>query len=126
LFSYFQSFLHTFFDIISLFLVALATALARVAYLEAKLKTTTEALKYANTTKVFADKAAKAAETNAKKAKKALAKATQKQAKREKAVVERLDVIRMSVGSKCFILSFFLLKLHLSICFSWLTCTSVM
>jgi hypothetical protein len=90
----------TFVDIISLFAVALATALAHVASLEAKLKTTTEALKNANAAKVFADKAAKAAETKAKKAEKALAEATQKQSKHEEAVVERLDAICTSMGSK--------------------------
>jgi hypothetical protein len=78
--------------------------------LEAKLKTTTEALKDANTAKVYADKAAKAAETKAKKAEKALAEATQKQAKYEQAVVERLDEICTSVGSKCFVLSLCLAK----------------
>jgi hypothetical protein len=105
LFSYFHFFLLTFVDTISLFAVALATALARVASLETKLKTTTEALKDASTAKVSADKAAKAVETKAKKAKKALAEATQKQAKREEAVVERLDAICMSVGSKCLYLA---------------------
>jgi ABC-type transport system involved in cytochrome bd biosynthesis fused ATPase/permease subunit len=110
LFSYFHSFWLTFVDIIFLFVVALATALARVAALEAELKTTTEALKDANTAKVSADKAAKAAETKAKKAEKALAEATQKQAKREQAVVERLDEICTSVGSKCFVLSLCLAK----------------
>jgi hypothetical protein len=108
--SYFHSFLLTFVDIISLFAVALATALARVAALEAELKITIEALKDAKTTKVSTDKAAKAAETKAKKAEKALAEATQKQAKREQAVVERLDEICTSVGSKCFILSLCLPK----------------
>jgi Flp pilus assembly protein TadB len=105
LFSYFHSFLLAFVDIISLFAVALAMALARVATLEAELKTTTEALKDANSAKVSADKAAKAAKTKAKKAEKGLAEATQKQAKREQAVVERLDEIFTSVGSKCFVLS---------------------
>jgi hypothetical protein len=62
-------------DIISLFIVALATAFARIAALEAELKTSTKALKDANTTKVSAEKAAKAAKTRAKKAKKALAEA---------------------------------------------------
>jgi hypothetical protein len=88
-------------DIISLFTVALATALDRVAALEAKLKTAIEVLKDANTAKV----SAKVAETKAKKAKKALAEANQKQTKREQAMVERLDEISTSVGSKCFILS---------------------
>jgi hypothetical protein len=55
-------------DIISLFLVALATAHARVAALEAELKASTEALKDANATKVSAEKATKAAEARAKKA----------------------------------------------------------
>jgi hypothetical protein len=110
LFSYFHSFLLTFVDIISLFAVALATALSRVAALEAELKTTTEAPKDANTAKVSADKAAKAAETKDKKAEKSLADATQKQAKREQAVVERLDEICMSVGGKCFFLSLSLAK----------------
>jgi hypothetical protein len=70
-------------DIISLFTVALATTLTRVAALEAELKTSTEALKAVNTTKVSAEKATKAAEARAKKAEKALAKANQKQSKRE-------------------------------------------
>jgi hypothetical protein len=98
LFSYIQSLLLTFVDILSLFVVALATALARVAALET------------NTAKVSADKAAKAAETRAKKAKKALAEASQKQAKHEQDVVERLDEICTSVGSKCFVLSLCLAK----------------
>jgi predicted Holliday junction resolvase-like endonuclease len=90
-------------DIISLFTVALATALAHVAALEAELKTATKALKDANTAKVSSEKAAKAAETKAKKAKKALTEATQKQTIREQAVVRRLDEICTSVGSKYFI-----------------------
>jgi predicted Holliday junction resolvase-like endonuclease len=105
LFSYFQSFLLTFVDIVSLFAVALAMALARVAALETKLKTTTEALKDTNTAKVSAEKVAKAAETKAKKDEKALAEANQKQSKREQAVVKRFDEICTSVGSKCFVLS---------------------
>jgi uncharacterized membrane protein len=52
----------------------------------------------------------KAAETKAKKAKKALAEVTQKQAKHEQAVVERLDEICTFIGSKCFILSLCLAK----------------
>jgi hypothetical protein len=52
----------------------------------------------------------KAAETKAKKVEKALAEATQKQARREQAVVERLDEICMSVGSMCFVLSLCLAK----------------
>jgi hypothetical protein len=105
LFSYFHSCLFIVVDITSLFAVAVARALARVAMLEIELKTATEALKDANTAKVSAKKAAKAAGTKAKKAEKALAEANQKQAKREQAVVDRLDKISTSVGSKCFILS---------------------
>jgi hypothetical protein len=107
----FHSFLLTFVDILSLFAVALSTALARVAALETEQKTTTEALKDANTAKVSSDKAAKAAETKAKKDEKALAEATQKQAKCEQAVVERLDTICTSIDIKCFILSLCLPKL---------------
>jgi Flp pilus assembly protein TadB len=110
LFSYFNPLLLTFVDIISLFVVALATALARVASLETELKTTTEAFKDANTAKVSADKAAKAVETRDKKAEKALAEATQKQVKREQAMVERLDEICTSVDSKCFVVSLCLAK----------------
>jgi energy-converting hydrogenase Eha subunit H len=69
-------------DIIYLFTVALATTLARVASLEAELKTSTEALKDANAAKVSAEKAAKATEARAKKAEKALAEASQKRTKR--------------------------------------------
>jgi Flp pilus assembly protein TadB len=100
-------------DIISLFAAALTTTLARVAALEAKLKTTTEALKDANTPKVSAEKAAKAVETKAKKAEKALAEANQKQDKCEQAMVERLDKICTSVGSKCFVLSLCLAKVYI-------------
>jgi hypothetical protein len=92
-------------DIISLVTVALAAALARVAALEAELKTFSEALKDANTAKVSAKKAAKETEARAKKAKKALAEANQKQSKWEQVVVGRLDKISTSVGSKCFTLS---------------------
>jgi hypothetical protein len=80
--------------------------LAREAALEDELKTNAEALKDANAAKVSADNAAKAAETKAKRAEKALAEAAQKQTKREQAVVERLDAICTSVGSKYFALSF--------------------
>jgi hypothetical protein len=56
-------------------------ALARNAALEAELKTTTEALKDPNATKVSAEKAAKPVETRARKAEKALSEADQKQSK---------------------------------------------
>jgi hypothetical protein len=93
-----------------LFAVALNKALPRVASLEAELKTTSQALKDANIAKASAEKGAKTAEARAKKAEKALAEIAQKQSNREGAVVERLDVICTSIGSKCFILSFCLSK----------------
>jgi hypothetical protein len=55
--------------------------------------------------KVSAERAAKSAETRAKKAEKALADANQKQIKQEQSVVKRLNEISTSVGSKCFLLS---------------------
>jgi hypothetical protein len=61
--------------IIFLVTAALAMALACIAALEAELKTSMEAPRNANTAKVSAEKVAKAAETRAKKAKKALAEA---------------------------------------------------
>jgi hypothetical protein len=114
-FSLYPSFLLVFFhlfvllllmaaDIISFATVALTTALACIVALEVELKTSTEALKDANATKVSDDKVAESAETRAKKAKKSLADGNQKQTKREQAVVERLDEISTSVGSKCSIL----------------------
>jgi Skp family chaperone for outer membrane proteins len=90
--------------VITLSAVALANALARVAYLEAKLKTTSKALKEADAAKASADKAAKAAEARAIKAEKTLAEVSQKQAKREGGVVKRLNEIIASVGSKFFFL----------------------
>jgi Skp family chaperone for outer membrane proteins len=81
-------------------------AQAHIAALVAELKASTEALKDTNAAKVSTEKAAKAAETRAKKAEKALAEANQNQTKWEQVVVERLNEISMSVGSKYFILSF--------------------
>jgi hypothetical protein len=66
-------------DIFSFVTVTLAMAHARITALEAKLKASTEALKDANGAKVSADRATKSAETRAKKAKKVLADANQKQ-----------------------------------------------
>jgi Skp family chaperone for outer membrane proteins len=91
-------------DIFSFVKVALTMALARIATLEAELKTSTKALKDANGAKVSAERAPKSANTRAKKAEKALADANQRQIKREQSVVKRLDEISTSVGSKCFIL----------------------
>jgi uncharacterized protein YlxW (UPF0749 family) len=99
-FSYFHSCLFIVVDVTSLFEVAMAKALARVATLEIELKTATEAIKDANTAKVSSKKAAKPAETKAKKAEKALAEANQKQTKWEQAVVDRLDKISMSICGK--------------------------
>jgi hypothetical protein len=87
-------------DIFSFVTVALATANARISTLEAA-----EALENANAAKVSTERAAKSAETRAKKAKKALADANHKQIKQEQSVVKRLDEISTSVGSKCFLLS---------------------
>jgi electron transfer flavoprotein alpha/beta subunit len=75
-------------DIFFFVTVTLAMAHARITSLEAELKASTEALKDANVAKVFVERAAKSAETRAKKAKKALADANQKQIKREQSVVK--------------------------------------
>jgi hypothetical protein len=91
-----------------LFTVSLANALACVTLLEAKLKTTSKALKEADekrakevsTVKVSTDKAVREAEARAVKAKKALTEVSQRQAKREEDVVKRLDDILTTVGSK--------------------------
>jgi biopolymer transport protein ExbB/TolQ len=74
--------------VISLSAVALANALTRVASLEAKLKTTSKALKDDDAAKASAGKAAKAAEARAIKAEKVLAEVSQKQAKCEGGVVK--------------------------------------
>jgi Flp pilus assembly protein TadB len=103
LFSFVDFFLLALYCITFLFVVALNKAFARVASLEAELKTTSQALNNANIAKTSAKKATKTAEAKAKKAEKALAEISQKQSNREGAVVERLDVICTSVGSKCFV-----------------------
>jgi uncharacterized protein YlxW (UPF0749 family) len=113
LFSFVDFFLLALYCITFLFAVALNKALARIDSLEAELKTTSQALKDANMAKALAEKAAKAAKTveaKAKKAEKALAEVAQKQSNREGAVVERLDAICMSVGSKFIVLSLCLAK----------------
>jgi hypothetical protein len=69
LFSFVDFFLLALYYITFLFAVALNKALARVAYLEAELKTTTQALKDATIAKASAEKATKTAEAKAKKAK---------------------------------------------------------
>jgi hypothetical protein len=75
-----------------------------VASLEAKLKITSKALKDANATRTSTKKAAKAAEARACKADKALAEVAQKQTNREGAIVQWLDAIVASIGSKFFVL----------------------
>jgi hypothetical protein len=95
------------FCVVILSTVSLANALACVTSLEAKLKTTSKALKEADekrakevsAAKVSADKAVKAAEARAIKAEKALSEVSQSQAKREEDVVKRLDDI-LAFGSK--------------------------
>jgi hypothetical protein len=84
-----------------------------VASLEAKLKTTSKALKEADAAKASADKVAKAAEARAIKAEKPLVEVSQRHAKREEDVVKQLDGILMFVGSKfspccCLLLALFL------------------
>jgi Skp family chaperone for outer membrane proteins len=110
LFSFVDFFLLALYCVTFLFAVALNKALARVASLEAELKTTSQAPKDANIAKASAEKAAKTAEAKAKKAQKALAEVAKKQSNHEGAVVERLDAISTSVGSKFFILSLCLAK----------------
>jgi predicted Holliday junction resolvase-like endonuclease len=112
-FLLFAAFYNSSFFVISVSIVSLANAHVRVASLEAKLKTTTQALKEADAAKVSANKAAKAAEARAIKAENALAEVAQKQAKREEDVVKQLDGILTSVGSKfspyCCLLPFLVL-----------------
>jgi Flp pilus assembly protein TadB len=112
LFSFVDFFLLALYCITFLFAVALNKALARVASSEAELKTTSQALKEANIAKNSVEKVAKTTETKAKKAEKALAEIAQKQSNREGAVVERLDAICTSVGSKCFVFSLCLAKVR--------------
>jgi hypothetical protein len=107
LFSFIAAFDSSFYVVIS-FIISLANALARVASLEAKLKTTSKALKEADEKRakelsaanVSADKVVKAAEARAIKAEKTLAEVSRRQAKCEEDVVKRLDDILTSVGSR--------------------------
>jgi Fe2+ transport system protein B len=84
-----------------------------MASVEAKLKSTSKALKDANAAKTSAEKAIKAAEARASKAEKALSKVAKKQAIHKGAVVERLDAIVASIGSKFFGLPLYLATLAL-------------
>jgi hypothetical protein len=103
LFSSVDFFLLALYYITFLFAVALNKALACVASLEAELKTASQALEDANIAKASAEKAAKIAEANSKKAEKALDEIAQRQSNREGAVIERIDAICTSVGSKFFV-----------------------
>jgi chromosome segregation ATPase len=93
----------------------LTAANARISTLKAKLNASREAWEVANAAKVDVEKAAKSAETKAKKAEKALADADQKRVQREQAIAERLDKISVLIGSKCHVVLFCLLA-HTSIC----------
>jgi hypothetical protein len=73
-----------------------------VASLEAELKSTSKALKDANAAKTSAKKTAKAPEVRASKTEKVLSEDAKKQATREGAVVEQLEAIIASFGSKFF------------------------
>jgi asparagine N-glycosylation enzyme membrane subunit Stt3 len=87
-FLLFAAFYNSRFFVVTVSVVSLANALVCVTSLEAKLKTTSQALKEADAAKVSSDKAAKAAEARAIKAENALAKVAQKQGKREEDVVK--------------------------------------
>jgi ABC-type bacteriocin/lantibiotic exporter with double-glycine peptidase domain len=87
-FLLFAAFYNSRFFVVIVSVVSLANALVRVASLEAKLKTTSQALKEADATKVSTEKAAKAAEARAIKAENALTEVAQKQAKREEDIVK--------------------------------------
>jgi Flp pilus assembly protein TadB len=89
--------------------VSLANALTHANALEAKLKATTKALEEADNkhakevaaTKLASYQADKEAEARDNKAKRALAEVSQRQTKREEAVVKRIDHLMTSFGSKC-------------------------
>jgi hypothetical protein len=83
---------------------ALTTANARVASLEAELQASQKAFDTATAAKAAAEKSHKAA---LKKAEKALSDARKDHAKREEAVVGRLQAISHAAGSKYLCLHFF-------------------
>jgi uncharacterized membrane protein len=99
---------------------ALTMANARIASLEAKLDASRKAWDIATAAKVAAEKTAKLAETNAKKAEKALVTADQKHARRDRTVAERLDKILALFGGKhrVVIFCFFFLVLLVADIFS--------
>jgi Flp pilus assembly protein TadB len=79
---------------------ALATANARIASLEAKLKDSQKAWDVANAAKAAAEKSAKTTATKAKKAEKALADANQGRIQREEAITKRLNQVLALAGGK--------------------------
>jgi chromosome segregation ATPase len=97
---YLSSFLYlTFF---SLFRAAdaLATANARIASLQAKLKASQKAWDVATAAKATTEKSAKAVMAKAKKAEKALADANQGCIQREEAITDRLNRISSLAGGE--------------------------
>jgi hypothetical protein len=85
--------------------VALATANAWIASLEAELRASQKAYDAAATAKANAEKSQKSALGKAKKAEKALADANKDHAQREQAMAERLHTMSTAAESKCFALS---------------------
>jgi predicted site-specific integrase-resolvase len=74
--------------------------------LEDKLSANTKALEEANTKcaeEVAAAQAVKEAEERAFKAEKALVEVTQRQSKREEAIVKHIDALLTSFSSKCYL-----------------------
>jgi hypothetical protein len=100
----------------SSFVVALATANARIASLEAELNASQKAYDVAAAAKANADKSQKVALGKAKKAEKALADATKGHAQREQAVAERLHTMSSAAESKRFALSFLFLTSVALVC----------
>jgi hypothetical protein len=91
----------------------LTAANARIASLEAKLDASKKAWDIATATKVTAEKTAKSAKTEAKKAEKALVTADQKPTQRDRTVAEHLEKILALFGDKhrVVIFAFFLVLL---------------
>jgi hypothetical protein len=126
LFSFVDFFLLALYCITFLFAVALNKALARVASLEAVLKTTSQALKDAKIAKASAKKAAKSAEAKAKRLRKLWLRLLRSNPTVKELSLRNLMrfVCLLAVSSSSCLCV--LLKLYLLTCFSWLTCTSVM
>jgi hypothetical protein len=84
----------------SSFVVALATANARIASLEAELRASQTAYDAAAAAKASAKKSQKSALVKAKKAEKAFADTQKDHAQREQAVAERLHTMSTAAESK--------------------------